>query len=194
MRTPAADPAPPSRYGAARPPSWASRLGLAAAAVWVSIAAVAAANQLVAVPAAPAPALELTDMAGKLHRLPDYRGKVVLVNFWASWCEPCRAEMPSMQMLEQRLQSRHGRAFAVLAVNHGENRARIAEFLKSQPLAFPVLQDPFGRAWQDWKPGLLPASYLIGRDGRVRYRVRGEIDWTAKEVETLVVRLLQEAE
>jgi thiol-disulfide isomerase/thioredoxin len=164
------------------------------AAALLPAAAMASSAKLTAVAAQPAPPLELRDLAGKLHRLSDYRGKVVLVNFWASWCEPCRAEMPSMQMLEQRLQSRHGRAFAVLAVNHGENRARIAGFLQSQPLAFPVLQDPFGRAWQDWKPGLLPASYLIGRDGRVRYRVRGEIDWTAKEVETLVVRLLQEAE
>jgi len=101
--------------------------------------------------------------------------------------------MPSMEALERRLQARHPRAFTVLAVNYGENEARIRAFLDQQPLAFAVLIDPFGRAWRDWKPGLLPASFLVGRDGRVRFQVRGNIDWSTKEVEALVVRLLEEA-
>jgi hypothetical protein len=92
------------------------------------------------------------------------------------------------------MQARHGMALVVLAVNYGENEARIAEFLARYPLTFAVLHDPFSRAWQEWKPGLLPASFLIGRDGRLRYRVRGEIDWADKSVETLVARLLQEGE
>jgi thiol-disulfide isomerase/thioredoxin len=133
--------------------------GVCLATALFASAATAAGAKLVAVPAQPAPGLELRDTRGRLHRLADYRGKVVLVNFWASWCEPCREEMPSMQALEQRLQARYAAQFVVLAVNYGETEARIEEF-----------------------------------HGRLRYRVRGEIDWTDKSVEALVERLLQQGE
>jgi len=148
-------------------------------------------KKLVAVDIA-APPLELKDTQGRLHRLSDYRGKVVLVNFWATWCEPCRDEMPSIQTLYRRVQQSAAGALVILAVNHAENLPRIEQFLRHQPLEFPVLIDPFSVVWSAWKPGLLPASYLIGRDGRVRYRVRGEIDWAAKEAEAVVRRLLDD--
>jgi peroxiredoxin len=138
-----------------------------------------------------APALELNDLQGRTHRLADYKGKVVLVNFWATWCEPCRDEMPSMQTLYRRF-GRSSGDLVVLAVNHGENAPRIEQFLRHQPLDFPVLLDGFSEVWRAWKPGLLPASYLIGRDGRVRYRARGEIDWAGKEAEAIVRKLLNE--
>jgi thiol-disulfide isomerase/thioredoxin len=157
-------------------------------------AAAPAAGKLTAVekPAAAA-AFELNDMSGKTHRLSDYRGKVVLVNFWATWCEPCRDEMPSMRTLKERMDGVRKDDFVVLAVNYGENEIKIASFLRQQPaLGFPVLLDPFGKVWSDWKPGLLPASFLIGRDGRVRYRALGEIDWAGKEAEATVRRLLEE--
>ncbi len=131
-------------------------------------------------------------MAGKLHRLSDYRGKVVLVNFWASWCEPCREEMPSLNKLKRRMDGIRKGAFVVLAVNYAENDIRIASFLQRQPLEFPVLLDPFSQAWREWKPGLLPASFLVGRDGRLRYRVLGELDWAGAEAEQVVRALLQE--
>ncbi|MPZ43516.1 MAG: redoxin domain-containing protein [Betaproteobacteria bacterium] len=136
--------------------------------------------------------LELRDMAGKLHRLSDYRGKVVLVNFWASWCEPCRDEMPSMNVLKQRMDGIRKDAFVVLAVNYAENEIRIGTFLQQQPLDFPVLLDPFSEVWRAWKPGLLPASFLIGRDGGLRYRVLGELDWAGPEAERAVRGLMQE--
>jgi thiol-disulfide isomerase/thioredoxin len=142
--------------------------------------------------AATAAPLELHDMAGKLHRLSDYRGKVVLVNFWATWCEPCREEMPSMRTLKQRMDGVRKDAFVVLAVNYGENEIRIASFLQQQPLGFPVLLDPFSEAWRAWKPGLLPASFLIGRDGRLRYRVLGELDWAGAEASRVVQGLMRE--
>jgi cytochrome c biogenesis protein CcmG, thiol:disulfide interchange protein DsbE len=150
------------------------------------------AKALVPLPATGAPALILHDLKGKVHRLADYRGRVVLVNFWASWCEPCRDEMPSMQALARRLRARGGPELVILAVNYGESEARIADFLHRYPLDFPVLRDPFGQVWQDWKPAVLPASFLIDRGGKLRYRVRGEIDWTSREVEGSVRRLLQE--
>ena len=85
-----------------------------------------------------APPLALRDLAGAPHALADYRGKVVLVNFWATWCEPCREEMPSMQRLQDRLA---GQPFAVLAVNYGEADTRASEFVKRSSLDLTVLLD-----------------------------------------------------
>ena len=155
-------------------------------------AAQAGAGKLVATTASAAPALELRDMTGKLHRLGDYRGKVVLVNFWATWCEPCRDEMPSMRTLKQRIDRTRKDDFIVLAVNYGENEIRIGSFLQEYALDFPILIDPFSEAWRAWKPGLLPASFLVGRDGRLRYRVLGELDWAGEEATRVVQSLLRE--
>ena len=86
-------------------------------------------KKLIATEALP-PKLELSDLQGKSHRLADYKGKVVLVNFWATWCEPCRDEMPSMRALYRRLGAPGGGDLVVLAVNHGENAPRIEQFLR----------------------------------------------------------------
>jgi thiol-disulfide isomerase/thioredoxin len=136
------------------------------------------------------PPLELKDTKGQVHRLADYRGKVVLVNFWATWCEPCRAEMPSMQKLKERM-DKAGAPFVILAVNFGESSSRVDTFLQTMPLGFPVLLDSFNEVQRAWKPGILPASYLIDRDGRLRYRAVGEIDWTGDEAMTALRALLQ---
>ena len=84
------------------------------------------------------PALELADLQGTKHTLAAYRGKVVLVNFWATWCEPCREEMPSIERLRASLE---GRPFVVLAVNLAEPESRIRKFLEAVPVGFPVLLD-----------------------------------------------------
>jgi peroxiredoxin len=138
-------------------------------------------------PGGPTPALELEDMTGQAHRLADYRGKVVLVNFWATWCEPCRAEMPSMDGLRRSLQ---GQPFEVLAVNLAEPLSRIERFLGTMPLGFPLLRDRDGSVAKAWKARLLPASFLIGRDGRIRYVAYGELDWTSEPVRSRVNELL----
>jgi len=167
-------------------------LAAALSAVALADAAAPAKSKFALPPSAIAPALELRDMAGRLHRLPDYRGRVVLVNFWATWCEPCRDEMPSIERLRQRMNAVAKGRFVVLAVNQAESQARVATFLQKQPLDFPILLDPFSEVWRAWKPGLLPASYLIGADGRLRYRVLGELDWSGPEAEAIVRRLLSE--
>ncbi len=125
------------------------------------------------------PAFELKDLSGRNHRLADYRGKVVLVNFWATWCEPCRNEMPTMEKLREKLADK---PFVVLAVNVDEPEARIRKFLSILPLSFPVLLDHEGKLTRAWKVRVLPASFLVGPDGRVRYSVIGELDWNAREV------------
>jgi thiol-disulfide isomerase/thioredoxin len=135
------------------------------------------------------PPLALRDPAGRSHALDDLRGQVVLVNFWATWCEPCREEMPSMQRLKERLASR---GFSVVAVNFGEAAARVATFVRDTgvPLDFLFLLDPGQQAARAWRVRVLPASFLVGLDGRVRYSVLGELDWTRPDVEAAVRGLL----
>ena len=134
-----------------------------------------------------APALELEDIDGKLHRLADYRGKVVLVNFWAAWCEPCREEMPGMEALRGSLQ---GRPFVVLAVNVGEG-ARVARgFGDKMALRFPLLLDRDTKTTRAWGARVLPASFVVGPDGRIRYSCLGAIDWAGADVKAALERLM----
>ncbi len=135
------------------------------------------------------PPIELADLEGLKHRLADYRGKVVLVNFWATWCEPCREEMPSMQRLKKRLA---GRPFEVLAVNVGEGEARIGEFLQREPLDFVFLRDHSSAVMKAWRVRALPASFLVGIDGRVRYSRIGELNWDEPALMSLLESLMRE--
>ena len=134
------------------------------------------------------PALQLADLDGKAHRLADYRGKVVLINFWATWCAPCRDEMPSIERLRASLE---GRPFVVLAVNLAEPESRIRKFLEAVPLRFPTLLDRDGAATRAWQAKYLPATYIVGPDGRIRYRHLGELDWSTPEVQKLIVGLMK---
>jgi peroxiredoxin len=134
------------------------------------------------------PPLELADLDGKRHRLGDYRGKAVLVNFWATWCVPCRDEMPSIERLRASLE---GRPFAVLAVNLGEPPSRIQAFLEKVPVRFTVLLDSDTKTAKAWQAKLLPATYIIGPDGAIRYRHLGELDWSKPEVRAAIVGLMK---
>ncbi|PYN25838.1 MAG: TlpA family protein disulfide reductase [Candidatus Rokuibacteriota bacterium] len=135
-----------------------------------------------------APHLALDDLGGRAHTLADYRGSVVLLNFWATWCEPCRAEMVSMRALQQRLA---GRPFVILLVNYGEARTRVSEFAKRESLELPILLDPNQDAPRAWRVRVLPSSFLLGPDGHVRYGVIGEIDWVSAEAVRIVQELLR---
>jgi peroxiredoxin len=134
-----------------------------------------------------APALELEDLEGRVQRLSDYRGRVVLVNFWATWCEPCREEMPSMERLRSALK---GRPFEILAVNVGEG-ARVARgFADRMALGFPVLLDRDTRTTKSWGARILPASFVIGPDGAIRYSYLGALDWSDAQVKAALERLM----
>lgn len=135
-----------------------------------------------------APPLALEDLQGRQHDLADYRDKVVLVNFWATWCEPCRAEMPSMERLRSSLA---GRPFEVLGVNLAEPLSRIEKFTAAMPLGFPLLRDRDGAVGKAWRAKVLPASFLVGRDGRIRYFAYGELDWSSAAVRAKVEELLR---
>jgi peroxiredoxin len=162
-------------------------LRLLAAALGAALAFASAAADLKPWNGGPTPELELQDLAGKEHRLADYRGSVVLVNFWATWCVPCREEMPSIDRLRSSLK---GKPFEVLAVNLAEPLSRIEKFVAAMPLGFPLLRDRDGTVSKVWKAKLLPASFLIGRDGRIRYVAYGELDWSSDAVRARVAELL----
>ncbi len=134
------------------------------------------------------PPLSLNDVAGRRHTLADYRGSVVLVNFWATWCEPCREEMVTMRKLQERL---GGRPFVTLLVNYGESRMRVGEFVERESIDFPVLLDPNHDALRAWRVRVLPSSFLLDADGRLRYSVIGEIDWTGADAVNVVQGLLR---
>ncbi|MFN3543445.1 MAG: TlpA family protein disulfide reductase [Thiobacillus sp.] len=114
----------------------------------------------------PAPALKLKDLEGKTHDLAALRGKVVLINFWATWCPPCRREMPSMERLAQRFR---GQPFVVLAVDVGEDPDTIEAFTSQldTALTFPILLDTRSHAMRAWKVAGLPTTFLVDKEGRI---------------------------
>ena len=137
----------------------------------------AQAGEIKEMAARPAPALKLTGLDGKTHDLKDYRGKVVLVNFWATWCPPCRAEMPSMQRLKTMMQDK---PFVILAVDMAETEKEIRDFLKEfkdTKIDFTILLDPKGSAIKDWKVHVFPTSFLVDTEGNIRYGVAGSLEW-----------------
>ena len=159
-----------------------------AAACWAGSAGAETEPRLIPWKDGATPPLALADLGGRPLGLAQQRGKVVVVNFWATWCEPCRDEMPSLQRLGRHLA---GEPFAILAVNYGESDARVADFVKRFGLDFPVLLDPNQDAPRAWRVRVLPASFIVDRGGRVRYRVIGEIDWMSREAVDAVTRLVR---
>ncbi|WP_078118812.1 TlpA family protein disulfide reductase [Thiosocius teredinicola] len=140
-------------------------------------------------PAIEAPAFELPDMDGELHTLEAYRGKVVMLNFWATWCPPCRREMPSMQRLYDKYAER---GLTVVAVNQWEDPDLVFEFtgrLSVDP-TFPILFDRDSRVAEAYKVKGLPTTYLLDRDGRIRYQAIGGREFDHPEVERLIEGLL----
>jgi len=144
---------------------------------------------LVAALLAATPPLELTDTTGAKHRLSDYRGKVVLVNFWATWCEPCREELPGIERLRASLASK---PFAVLAVQMGGSPRTGRDIVQTLGLRFPVLLDGDSSVTKAWDVSILPTSFLIAPDGSVATKHVGEVDWTdagwRRKVEALLPR------
>lgn len=131
--------------------------------------------------------LMLADLQGQRHRLADYRGQVALVNFWGTWCRPCRKEMPSIEKLYQSLQ---GRGFAVLAVNVRQQRADVSRYVDTLGLTFTVLLDRWGVAAHEWGVNVYPTTFLVGPQGRIQLRKQGAADWNRAETRALIEQLL----
>ena len=137
----------------------------------------------------PAPALKLKDLDGAIHDLAQLKGKVVLINFWATWCPPCRREMPSMERLSQALK---GEAFAVLAVDVGEDADTIQSFTSQLDTAptFPILLDTRSHAMQAWKVAGLPTTFLVDKQGRIIASAIGGREFDHPEIVQAIRKLL----
>lgn len=133
------------------------------------------------------PRLDLVDLDGKFWSLAAFNGRPVVLNFWASWCTPCRAEMPSLELLA----TRHERdGLLVLSVNYQEAVPAIKRFLDTLPLSLPILLDRDGTVTAAWTPKVFPTTVLVDRAGVARQQVLGEMDWTSRGAADLLEPLL----
>ncbi|MCG6965664.1 MAG: TlpA family protein disulfide reductase [Chromatiaceae bacterium] len=160
-------------------------LSLALAVVLVAHTALG--EGLTAVPDGLQAELSLPDLHGEQRSLVEFRGQVVLLSFWASWCTPCIQEMPSIQRLQQRL---HGRPFAVLGVNVGERERRVQTVARQLGLDFPVLLDRDSSEFKRWGGEVLPTSYVLDSAGAARFVALGPLDWDAADVVDTLKALL----
>ena len=134
-----------------------------------------------------APDFTLKDTNGKEHSLVDYRGKVVIVNFWAVWCLPCRKEMPSMQRAWEKVRDQD---VVILAVNWGDNLESIGKFTASlPPMDFPLLVGGDEAMTQAWSVRGLPTTYVINPEGAMAYKLVGEAEWDKPELLEQVLEL-----
>lgn len=126
-----------------------------------------------------APDLRLPDLTGKTQDLKDYRGKVVLLNFWATWCPPCIKEIPSLNNLQKQFSKDE---FIVLSVDVGEELKDIQTFLEHVPAEYPVLVDTSSSLTEPWQLQAFPSTYIIDRQGQLRYQYFGGLEWDEPEL------------
>jgi peroxiredoxin len=125
-----------------------------------------------------APSFALKDLSGKEVKLEDYRGKLIFLNFWATWCPPCRQEMPSMERLYTEFKDR---GFTMLAVDLREGTGKVKAFKEKFKLSFPILLDSDGRVGLMYGVRSIPTTYLIDREGNMIGGALGARDWASKE-------------
>ena len=136
------------------------------------------------------PELILKTLKQKTIDLKNLKGMVVLVNFWATWCPPCVHEMPSMERLQKRFSSK---VFTILGVNMAEGRKNVHHFLNSKvKVSFPILFDENGDALKRWNVFAFPTSYVIGKQGKIRYAILGGVDWENKDIVHKITELIHE--
>ena len=125
-----------------------------------------------------APGFSLPDLAGKTVRLEQYRGTLVLLNFFATWCGPCREEMPGMERL---FRAHRDQGFVVVAVNLQESAKTVRPFVQELKLSFPIVLDVEGSVSREYGVRALPVTFLIGRDGNIVWRAIGGRDWESAQ-------------
>jgi peroxiredoxin len=137
-----------------------------------------------------APDFVSENLRGGNTGLADYKGKIVLLNFWATWCMPCRAEMPGMETLWQKYKEQ-GLVIAAVSVDEG-SRGRIETFSKLLDLSFPILLDPESEVSDLYKVSNMPTSFLIDRNGKIISRIVGTEEWASPEAVQLVEDILSQ--
>jgi peroxiredoxin len=136
-----------------------------------------------------APDFSLTDLNGRRVRLADYRGKIVFLNFFATWCVPCRVEMPAMERLHQDFKDR---GLVVLAVDIQESARTVRPFVRELKLSFPAILDEDGSVAYMYAVRPVPATYLISRHGRILWRAFGAREWDSPDSREYFSRLLSD--
>ena len=163
---------------------------------WITIsrvppdAAQAMSEKALPLPGHRAPDFTLPNLAGETVALSDLQGRVVLVNIWATWCPPCRAEMPAIEAVYQRYRDQ---GFTVLAVNQMEPQVAVADFVQELGLTFPIVLDGQGSVSQLYRVRALPTTFFIGRDGMIRDMLIGG-PMSESFIESKVVPLREEGE
>jgi peroxiredoxin len=163
------------------------RQSLALAVVLVAFASGVAWSMGSRVPVVGTPVedFQLVDLSGKMQSLSQYRGKIVLVNFWATWCKPCTTEMPAMQAIYDKLRDK---GFVVLAVNELEDDAKVREHIKQYGHTFPVLMDRDNKVANQFGVFGLPVSVFIDQEGRVQEYIKGGL-LTEQKIDETVARI-----
>ena len=140
-----------------------------------------------------APDFQLPDLADKQLRLSDYRGKVVFLNFWATWCKPCREEMPSMEVLYKNFE-KDGLVILAVSIDRVTTKKEIPPFVKGLNLTFPVLVDSWGQTDKRYKLMGVPETYIIDQQGILREKIIGPRDWTRLDNLKMLTQLLKVGE
>lgn len=135
---------------------------------------ITAGEGLVRLPWVEAPDFSLQDMEGNTHNLARYKGKPVIVNFWASWCPSCRKEMPSMNRAWNKIKDE---GIAMIAVNVAEDRESVESFLQAVPVDFPVLLDTDSQTAESWPVRGLPMTFVLDPQGKLVFRAIGSREW-----------------
>ena len=133
--------------------------------------------------------IALPDLEGKTVKLSDFRGQVVLVNFWATWCPPCIEEMPSLQKLHEVLSDK---GLYVMAISVDENLEDVERFRDDLKVTLPILLDPGGKVAHSYATFKFPETYIVDRDGKLAGKVIGPRDWIAPLVIHDLVELLHD--
>ena len=123
------------------------------------------------------PALDAVDLQGKTWNATELAGKVVVLNFWATWCAPCKDELPTLQMLHDISDSQT----VVLTINVREPTARAARYMQSTGMTFPVISDAKGELAKRWGVTVYPTTILIAPNGQARWRIVGDVDWSGAQ-------------
>src|SRR5688500_6581947 len=136
-----------------------------------------------------APDFQLPDLNDKQLRLSDFRGKVVFLNFWATWCKPCREEMPSMEILNKNFE-KDGMVMLAVSIDRVTTTKDIPPFVKGLNLTFPVLVDSWGRIDKPYKRMGVPETFIIDQQGIIQEIVIGPRDWTRLDSLQILTKLL----
>ena len=137
------------------------------------------------------PALKLESLKGDILDLKDEAGKIVLVQFWATYCTPCRVEMPSMNNLIKKLEAEKV-SFKIIAVNMGESKEEVQKFVDEVKPEFTILMDTTGENTQAWNVFAAPSNFVIDTKGKIRYTLYGGVEWDSEEITKAIQELAAE--